>query len=122
MNRHKALKIMIATTVMRHHARLVGYTLYVSGPERSPADAHLHKRVELESRTVTDPETASRASLGERSQTGKLVPSAIRNRPADSKESEALKKLGRRTGRSVGLPRPFAAGKLQNQIRDPARG
>jgi amino acid transporter/nucleotide-binding universal stress UspA family protein len=94
----KALKIMVATTIM---AVVIlgwcGLTLIVKGPANSvPMQPDLHKRHELREIEITDPDVKEqRQAWIKHRRTGKLLPATD---PTTGewkiKESEALKKVG----------------------------
>jgi amino acid transporter/nucleotide-binding universal stress UspA family protein len=120
----KALKIMIATTIM---AVLMlawcGLTLAVKGAENPvPMQPDLHPRYELKTTTDKDPDTGEpREKWVKDSKTGKLVPEIDEKTGQPVvKESEALKKVGVEAQEDpLGLLGRILPEGLQQQLRNP---
>jgi amino acid transporter/nucleotide-binding universal stress UspA family protein len=92
----KALKIMVATTIMAViMLSWCGLTLIVQGPKNSvPMTPDLHKKYELAEKTAKDPDTDEEREIWVKDpKSGKLLPK-LKNGEPIPKENLALKKVG----------------------------
>jgi amino acid transporter/nucleotide-binding universal stress UspA family protein len=119
----KALKIMVATTIMAViMLGWCGVTLIAEGGPRNevPLTPDLHKKVHLEKKEGRDPDTGEpREEWVRDPKTGKLKPEMVDGKPVP-RQSEALEKLGIEAQEDpLGFLGRLLPESIQEQIRNP---